>query len=78
MTSASTVWECANNPILAQLEEAFDNTDTFIYPIGDSVRARRIMEGTMEGRAIPERAGSERILELAPLGRELNIAFERF
>ena len=30
----------ANNPILAQLEEAFDNTDTFIYPIGDSVRAR--------------------------------------
>ena len=33
----------ANNPILAQLEEAFDNTDTFIYPIGDSVRARRIM-----------------------------------
>ena len=42
----------ANNPILADLEAAFEDTDTYVYPIGDSVRARRIMEGTMEGRAI--------------------------
>lgn len=42
----------ANNPILPELEEAFGDTDTFIYPIGDSIRARRIMEGTMDGRAI--------------------------
>ena len=57
----------ANNPILAQLEEAFDNTDTFIYPIGDSVRARRIMEGTMEGRAILNVLEARGFLELAPL-----------
>ena len=42
----------ANNPLLAELEEAFADTDTYVYPIGDSVRARRIMEGTMDGRAI--------------------------
>ena len=57
----------ANNPILVQLEEAFDNTDTFIYPIGDSVRARRIMEGTMEGRAILNVLEARGFLELAPL-----------
>ena len=57
----------ANNPIPAQLEEAFDNTDTFIYPIGDSVRARRIMEGTMEGRAILNVLEARGFLELAPL-----------
>lgn len=42
----------AENPILKDLEETFGGTDTVIYNIGDSVRARRIMEGTMEGRAI--------------------------
>lgn len=42
----------ANNPILQDLHDAFDDTETYIYPIGDSVRARRIMEGTMDGRAI--------------------------
>ena len=42
----------ANNPLLKELEEAFGDTDTAIYNIGDSVRARRIMEGTMDGRAI--------------------------
>ena len=42
----------SNNPILEDLKEAFDDTDTYIYPVGDSVRARRIMEGTMDGRAI--------------------------
>ena len=47
--------------------EAFDNTDTFIYPIGDSVRARRIMEGTMEGRAILNVLEARGFLELAPL-----------
>ena len=57
----------ANNPILADLEEAFENTDTFVYPIGDSVRARRIMEGTMEGRAILNVLEARGFIELAPL-----------
>lgn len=42
----------ANNPVLKQLEEAFNPEEVTIYPIGDSVRARRIMEGTMDGRAV--------------------------
>lgn len=42
----------SNNPILETLEKEFDGTDTVVYNIGDSVRARRIMEGTMDGRAI--------------------------
>lgn len=42
----------ANNPILEALEQEFGGTDTVVYHIGDSVRARRIMEGTMDGRAI--------------------------
>lgn len=42
----------ANNPILEALEQEFGGTDTVVYNIGDSVRARRIMEGTMDGRAI--------------------------
>lgn len=42
----------SNNPLLPALEAEFGDTDTYIYTIGDSVRARRIMEGTMEGRAI--------------------------
>lgn len=42
----------ANNPILQQLKEEFADTDTEIYAVGDSVRARRILEGTMDGRAI--------------------------
>ena len=42
----------ANNPLLPELKEAFDDTDVAIYQVGDSVRARRIMEGTMDGRAI--------------------------
>lgn len=57
----------ANNPILADLEAAFEDTDTFIYPIGDSVRARRIMEGTMEGRAILNVLEARGFIELAPL-----------
>lgn len=42
----------ANNPILEALEQEFGGTNTVVYNIGDSVRARRIMEGTMDGRAI--------------------------
>lgn len=42
----------SNNPVLKQLEEAFNPEEVAIYPIGDSVRARRIMEGTMDGRAV--------------------------
>ena len=42
----------ANNPLFPELKEAFDDTDVAIYQVGDSVRARRIMEGTMDGRAV--------------------------
>lgn len=42
----------SNNPVLDEMTQAFQDTDITIYNIGDSVRARRIMEGTMEGRAI--------------------------
>lgn len=42
----------AYNPILADLNAAYADTDVIVYNIGDSVRARRIMEGTMDGRAI--------------------------
>jgi NADPH-dependent 2,4-dienoyl-CoA reductase/sulfur reductase-like enzyme len=43
----------ANNPILPELEKEFgEDEKVFIYNIGDSVRARRILEGTMEGRAV--------------------------
>lgn len=42
----------ANNPLLPELKKAFDDTDVAIYQVGDSVRARRIMEGTMDGRAV--------------------------
>ena len=42
----------ANNPILDQLEETFADTNVEIVNIGDSKRARRIIEGTEEGRNI--------------------------
>ena len=42
----------ANNPILDQLRESFDSGHVEIMNIGDSVRARRIIEGTEEGREI--------------------------
>ena len=57
----------SNNPLLPQLEEAFADTDTYIYTIGDSVRARRIMEGTMEGRAILNVLENRGYIDLAPL-----------
>lgn len=42
----------ANNPVLEQLRCAFEDTDVEIVNIGDSVRARRIIEGVSEGRNI--------------------------
>ena len=57
----------SNNPILPELQEAFADTHTYIYTIGDSVRARRIMEGTMEGRAILNVLESQGYLHLEPL-----------
>ncbi|EOS22428.1 hypothetical protein C806_03767 [Lachnospiraceae bacterium 3-1] len=42
----------ANNPILKQLQENFDTGKIEIMNIGDSVRARRIIEGTEEARNI--------------------------
>lgn len=54
----------ANNPLLKELEEAFGDTDTAIYNIGDSVRARRIMEGTMDGRAIVNVLESKGLIDL--------------
>ena len=44
----------ANTPVLKDIEEAFADTDVEVYNIGDSRRARRIIEGTTEGRNIIE------------------------
>ena len=44
----------SNIPVLNEIEEAFADTDVEIYNIGDSKRARRIIEGTTEGRNILE------------------------
>lgn len=54
----------ANDPLHKELEEAFGDTDTAIYNIGDSVRARRIMEGTMDGRAILNVLESKGLIDL--------------
>lgn len=43
---------CANNPVLDELKAEFDDGMVEIYTIGDSKRARRIIEGTDEGRNI--------------------------
>ena len=42
----------AEHPVLQQIREAFEEEDVEIMNIGDSVRARRIIEGTEEGRNI--------------------------
>lgn len=42
----------ANNPIIDKLQESFFDSDVEIINIGDSVRARRIIEGVQEGRNI--------------------------
>lgn len=44
----------ANTPVLKDLEDAFADTNVEVYNIGDSKRARRIIEGTTEGRNIVE------------------------
>ncbi len=44
----------ASTPILKDLQEAYADTNVEIYNIGDSKRARRIIEGTTEGRDIIE------------------------
>ena len=44
----------ANTPVLKDLENAFADTNVEVYNIGDSKRARRIIEGTTEGRNIIE------------------------
>lgn len=44
----------ANTPVLSELEKAYADTNIEIYNIGDSKRARRIIEGTTEGRNIIE------------------------
>ena len=42
----------SNNPVLEELQAAFSDGKTEILSIGDSLRARRIIEGTDEGRNI--------------------------
>ncbi|SKB95698.1 2,4-dienoyl-CoA reductase [Lachnospiraceae bacterium] len=44
----------SNTPVLKDLEDAYADTEVEIYNIGDSKRARRIIEGTTEGRNIIE------------------------
>ena len=40
------------HPLLDDLEAHFAGTDTVVYNIGDSQRARQIIHGTEEGRNI--------------------------
>ncbi|NCB92020.1 MAG: FAD-dependent oxidoreductase [Clostridia bacterium] len=42
----------SHSPIFAELKENFDAKDVEIYNIGDSVRARRIIDGVSEGRNV--------------------------
>jgi NADPH-dependent 2,4-dienoyl-CoA reductase/sulfur reductase-like enzyme len=42
----------ANTPVLSEIENAFSDTEVEVVNIGDSKRARRIIEGTTEGRNI--------------------------
>lgn len=42
----------ANNPLIAELNETFCDGNVEIINIGDSVRARRIIDGVQEGRNI--------------------------
>lgn len=41
-----------NAPVLAEIEEFYEDTDVHVMNIGDSVRARRIIDGVKEGRNI--------------------------
>ncbi|WP_028828819.1 oxidoreductase [Proteocatella sphenisci] len=42
----------ANSPVIEEIRSEFENEDVEIINIGDSVRARRIIEGVFEGRNI--------------------------
>ena len=42
----------SSNPMLDELRKSFDPSETEIYVIGDSVRARRIIDGVAEGHDI--------------------------
>jgi len=44
----------AYNPVLEELQKGFADTNVEVYNIGDSLRARHIIEGTEEGRNILE------------------------
>ena len=44
----------AYSPLMAQLQENFEGTSVEVVNIGDSVRARRIIEGVEEGRHITD------------------------
>ena len=44
----------AYSPLMAQLQENFEDTSVEVVNIGDSVRARRIIEGVEEGRHITD------------------------
>lgn len=57
----------SNNPILSEIEEAFSDSNVAIYNIGDSVRARRIMESTMDGRAILNVLETNGFIDLDPI-----------
>ncbi|MEY8309292.1 FAD-dependent oxidoreductase [Erysipelotrichaceae bacterium 51-3] len=57
----------SNNPVLDQVKAAFEPEGVTVYPIGDSIRARRIMEGTMDGRAILNVLESKGFIDLDPI-----------
>ena len=57
----------AYNPILDELHKEYDDTDVDVYNIGDSVRARHIMEGTMDGRAILNVLDKRGLLDLSEI-----------
>ena len=42
----------AFNPLIEELKKNFDSREVEIYNVGDSARARRIIDGTFEGRNI--------------------------
>ena len=44
----------AYSPLMASLQENFAGTNVEVVNIGDSVRARRIIEGVEEGRHITD------------------------
>ncbi len=44
----------ANAPLIAELEQKFPRSETELYNIGDSARARRIIDGVREGHDILE------------------------